>query len=173
MIQETLLNLCPTTVWLVSFRAQLVCSSFRLVHYFTLTKLFFYTETLDKLVLVLDSKRLTLTENVATNKLSIALVHVYHSINLYNIIQFTYIIMQFVTNWWLKNIGGFLFSQISMNLPFLLAACPCNLNGGYCDEYGSCICYPGYTGQYCDETGREKARRQEGGWDAHVGTVWL
>ena len=38
-----------------------------------------------------------------------------------------------------------------MNLSFLLAACPCNPSGGYCDEYGRCICYQGYTGQYCEE----------------------
>ena len=66
-----------------------------------------------------------------------------------------------------------LFSQINMNLPFLLAACPCNPSGGYCDGYGGCYCYPGYTGQYCDEIGREKACRQEGGWDTRVGTVRL
>ena len=31
-----------------------------------------------------------------------------------------------------------------------LAACPCTLRGGYCDDYGGCICYQGYTGQYCE-----------------------
>ena len=63
--------------------------------------------------------------------------------------------------------------QTIMNLPFFRAACPCAPSGGLCDGYGGCYCYPGYTGQYCDEMGRENARRHEGGWDAHVGTVWL
>ena len=43
----------------------------------------------------------------------------------------------------------------------ILAACPCSQSGGYCDGYGGCSCFPGYTGQYCEERlGKEEAHRQ-------------
>ena len=43
-------------------------------------------------------------------------------------------------------------STLQSGLPkwLFLAACPCNPSGGFCDGYGGCICYPGYTGQYCE-----------------------
>ena len=51
---------------------------------------------------------------------------------------------------WIKPIHSMAFNQSTLPTWSFLAACPCNPSGGYCDGYGGCICYPGYTGQYCE-----------------------